>query len=159
MAWAQGIPDDAPFLRVAVPVSQDSALKLARFALGTVNGMLQPRRVQRDHIVVSTRYLRTLHSGAQTEVSLIVAIERKRKGPDTSGTMLELSAWAIDVQPDHGVLAMTGSGRGTRVSSAPMRQAVSSAQLQPYRLTRKDVADWRALEEVLYAILDHTAKK
>lgn len=157
-AHAQAIAADAPFLVVPVPVSPDSAVKLARFAMSHVKGDIQPVRVQRNHTLVMTQYRRALHSGAQTQISLIAAVPRKPTTTDPLSTSVEFSAWAVEVQPDFNRLTMTGTGRATRVSSEPTVRGVSSAQLQPYRLTRKDSADWALLEEVVYALLDLTAK-
>lgn len=158
LAHAQAIAPDAPFLVVSVPTSPDSAVKLARFAMGHVKGAIQPTRVQRNHTLVMTQYTRALHSGAQTQVSLIAAVARKPSATEPLSTTVEFSAWAVEVQPDMSRLTMSGVGRGTTVSSAPRVQGASSAQLQPYRLTRKDAADWAMLEEIMYALLDMTAK-
>ena len=155
---AQAVAADAPFLIVNVPASPDSAVKLARFAMGAVKGELQPSRFQRNQTLVMTQYTRRLHSGAQTRISLIAAIARKPTTTEPMTTSIELTAWAMDVQPDMNRLTMSGTGRSTTVGSTPTLRATSSAELQPYRLTRKNVEDWAALEEVMYALLDLTAK-
>lgn len=138
----------------------DSAVKLARLALAEVNGAIQPPRVQRDVVILSTRVTRERKNGGHTEVTYIAAVDRKPARLDPMTTMVELSAWAIDVEPTR--TGLTAPGRNPRdlpTLSTTSPTTVASAQQQPYRITRSDTEHWTKLEDVLNALIDVSTKK
>lgn len=150
--------EEAPFFRLPIAASADSAVKLVRFALGEVNGAIQPARIQRDVIVISTQYTRQRHNGGHTQITIFGAIDRKPARLDPLTTMVELSAWGMDEQPSSTRMAMVpGSRLPTLQTTSPT--TVASAQYQPYRITRGDTLYWSQLEDVLNALIDLSTKK
>jgi hypothetical protein len=135
-------------------------VKLARYALGEVNGAIQQSKVQRDVIILSTRYTRERKNGGHTEVTIIAAVDRKPARLEPMTTMVELSAWAIDVEPSRTGLASTGrSPRDLPTLSTTSPTTVSSSQQQPYRITRDDTEHWNKLEDVLNTLIDVSTRK
>ena len=151
--------EEAPFFRLPVAASADSALKLVRFALGEVNGAIQPARVQRDVIVISTQYTRQRHNGGHTQVTIFAAVDRKPARLEPLTTMVELSAWGMDEQPSVTSLAGPRGGRDLPTVTTTSPMSVTSSQQQPYRITRRDSLHWNQLEEVLNALIDVSTKK
>lgn len=135
-------------------------MKLARLALLEANGAIQPARLQRDIIVVSTQYTRERRNGGHTQITIIAAVERKPARLEPLTTMVELSAWAMDVQPGTTSLAGPRGGRDLpTLTTTPSPMSVTSAQQQPYRITRSDTEHWNVLEEVLNALVDISTKR
>lgn len=135
-------------------------MKLARYALGEVGGAIQQARVQRDVVVIATRYTRERKNGGHTEVTIFAAVDRKPARLEPIATMVELSAWAIDVLPTR--TGLSAPGRNPRdlptlTTTSPM--TVSSSQEQPYRITRGDTLHWNKLEDVLNSLIDISTKK
>ena len=142
--------------RVPVQASPDSAVKLARYALGAIRGAIQPQQIQREVLLVSTQYTRQQRNMRYVQITIIAAIDRKMTEGAVPATMVELSAWAIDLPPQETALAGPRGSLPTLTTTTPY--TVSSSQLQPYRITRKDAEDWASLEEVLNSLMDLTAK-
>lgn len=142
--------------RVPVQASPDSAARLARYALGAVKGAIQPHRIQREVLLVSTQYTRQQRNTRYVQITIIAAVDRKMTEGPVPATMVELSAWAIDLPPQETALAGSRGSLPTLTTSTPY--TMSSSQLQPYRITRKDVEDWAALEEVLNSLIDLTSR-
>jgi hypothetical protein len=162
---SQGKPttkvEEAPFFRVPVAASPDSAVKLARFALGEVKGAIQPAKVQREVIILSTQYTRERKNGGHTQITIIAAVDRKPSRLEPVATMVELSAWGIDVEPTSTRLVGTSnpSARDLPTLTTTSPRTMSSSQQQPYRITRSDSPHWTALEDVLNALIDISTKK
>lgn len=145
----QAEPEQPPYYRLAVRAGADSAVKLAQFALASIRGQPQTPRIQGPLVIVGSRYHRDRRNGGHTEITMIVAIDRTARD---SITQLELSAWALEVQPERTALAPTPRGLPTLTTTSPM--TVSSSQQQPYPVTREDKEHWRALMDVLEALIE-----
>ena len=148
-AAAPAAPQEPPYFRLAVRANTDSTVKLAQFALGSIRGTPETPRIQGPLIVVGTRYSRDRPNGGQIEVTVITAIDRTVRD---SITRIEVSAWAVDIAPDRTAMGSTDS-RGLR----PLSTSVSSAQRQPYRVTR-DHDHWPSVMEVVEAFVDRGAR-
>ncbi len=143
-AGSSGRPEPAVFL-FDVAAHPDSALKLAKFALGAVDGTVQLPQVRPEMTSVSTHYTRSRRGGGQTQVAIMVAIARRVADTLAPVTQLEVSAWALDMaqQPPSG--QRRGGFSGTALSNnAP-------ALRRPRAITPQDTVDFRALEHVVEA--------
>src|SRR5688500_10494262 len=79
-----------------VPATFDSTVNLARFALQAIDGSLQMPRVRPRTTSVSTHYTTPRRGGGHTQVAIIAAVNRSAS--DSSRTIVELSAWLLDVR-------------------------------------------------------------
>ena len=149
----------APYtFRVLVRANADSALKQVRFALGVTKGALQPPRVQGPAILLSARTSRERPNGGHREVSYLAAVSRAMTD---SVTLVELSAWGIDVQPERtALMAPAGppSARTLPTITTTSPTTMSAIQQQPFRVTTDDKPEWAILEEILAAMLDTGAE-
>jgi hypothetical protein len=145
-------PQQPPYFRLAVRAGTDSVVKLAQFAVGTIKGQPQTPRIQGPLVIVGSRYDRDRRNGGHIEVTMMVAIDRTVRD---SITRIELSAWAVEVQPER--TALGGTGRlPTMTTTSPT--TVASIQQQPYRVTRDDTEHWRSVMVVLEALIQEGAR-
>ena len=120
---------------------------------------MQQPRIQRELLIISTQYTRERKNGGHTQVTLIAAIDRKPARVDPVTTMVELSAWAIDIEPEVTQLVGPRTGRDLPTLTTTSPLTMGTAQRQPYRVTRKEnPLEWGQLEEVLNAFIDLTSK-
>ena len=154
---APAVPqEEPPTYRLAVAASTDSVVRLAKFALGSVRGAVQPPQVQRDFILVSTEYSQNRPNGGHTQVTIIAAVHRKMTATTPAYTRVDLSAWGLDVEPTATRLAARPGARDNRdlpTLRTTSPAAMASSQRQPYRLTKSDSA-WIAVEEILDAFIE-----
>lgn len=142
---------EPPYFRLAIRANTDSAVKLAQFALASLKALPEQPRIQGPLVIVGSRYSRDRRNGGIKEVTVIVAVDRTVRD---SMTRLEVSAWAIEMQPER--TAMGGGGRlPTLTTTSPT--TMSSSQREPYRVSRDD-EDWKSVMEVVEAFVDQGAR-
>lgn len=147
-------PQEPPYFRLSVRAGTDSVVKLAQFALASIKGTPETPRVQGPLIVVGTRYSRDRPNGGHIEVTVITAIDRTVRD---SITRIEVSAWAMDVEPTRTALAGPRTGRDLPTLTTTSPTTISSSQQQPYRVTR-DHDHWPSVMEVVEAFVDKGAR-
>lgn len=145
-------PEPAVF-RLDVAGQPDSALKLAKFALGAIDGTVQLPQVRSSMTSVATHYTRSRRGGGQTQVAVIVAVDRHVADSLAPITQVEVSAWALDLAHQ----ATAGQRRSGFPSTALSTNA--PAQRQPRAITPADTADFRALEYVVESLISQGAKR
>lgn len=132
-----------------VRASFDSTLRLARVAIGIVNGSHE-ERPQRDRVLISTRYERERDKGI-TQVAIFATVHRKSSAADSGATIVELQAWAVDLLDQVRTRTLSGRRIPSLQSNAPIGE---SAQHEPYLVTpSRTPLDWPRLEEVLHALV------
>ena len=132
-----------------VRASLDSTLKLARLAIGVVNGSHQ-EKPQRDKVLISTRYERERDKGI-TQITIIAAVHRKPSASDSGAIIVELQAWAVDLIDEVRTKTLSGRRIPTLQSNAPIGESVQNV---PYLVTPSRMPlDWPRLEEVLTALV------
>ncbi len=138
---------------VIVPVSPDSALKLARHALGEIPGSVQMPRVRRDLTTVSTHYSRTRRGGGQTQVAIMAGVARMAVDSAQPATRVELRGWMLD-------LPVPAPPRQRR-SDLPVTAITTDAPVirTPRAVTARDTIDAANLEFVLAGLLRHGARR
>ena len=147
-------PDEITHFRVPVRASLDSTLKLARLAIGVVNGS-HLEKPERDKVLISTRYERERDKGI-TQVTIFASVIRKPSAADSGATIVELQAWAVDLIDEVRTKTLSGRSIPRLQSNAPIGE---SAQHVPYLVTpSKMPLDWPRLEEVLAAFVALTRK-
>jgi hypothetical protein len=146
-------PDQATYYVFAVPALPDSALKLAKFALGTIDGTISLPQIKPKFTTISTHYTRPRHGGGQREVAIIAAVDRVPVDGPTPATFVELAAYALDMAQ-----AQTAGQRRAGVPNT----AVSSnapALRRPIPLSQRDTVDWRSFEAVIEALMSVGGKR
>ncbi len=130
---------------LALPAAPDSALKLARFALGAIDGLQQLPQIRPKMTIISTHYVRNRRGGGQTEVAVMVAVDRQPADTVRVTTVVELRAWALDMAQQQTA--------GQRRSGVPQTALSTNAPAlrRPRGITPADTADWRSLTSVLEA--------
>ena len=127
----------------------DSAIKIARYALGTINGAIKEIPT-RERVLVSTQYTRegaTFHRN----ITIVATVQRKPVGARADTTVVELSAWAVDQVEAKRTKTLSGRSIPRLESNAPIG---SVAQDRPYLITaNKAPDDWRTMQDVLGAIV------
>ena len=147
-------PQQPPYFRLAVRAGTDSVVKLAQFALTSIKGTPETPRVQGPLVIVGTRYSGDRPNGGHIEVTVITAIDRTVRD---SVTRIEVSAWAVDVEPDRTALAGPRGGRDLPTLTTTSPTTVSFAQRQPYRVT-PDHEHWRSVVDVVEAFAEQGAR-
>lgn len=143
-------PDEITHFRVPVHLSVDSTVKLARFALSTINGSINQERTDKQRILVTTQYTRegaTFH----TQVTIVAAVQKRQVGASSDTTVVELTAWALDHADAVRTKTLSGRPIPRLSSNAPIG---SSQQDRPYLVTQSRLPEeWRKMEEVLVALV------
>jgi hypothetical protein len=132
-----------------VAAAPDSAVKLAKYAMGAIDGTISLPRVRPKLTTVSTHYVRNRRGGGHTEVAVMAAISTE---PRDSVTLVELSAWALDMQQEQ-----TYAQRRSRTPATPLSQNAPALKT-PRAITVADTSDWRALSDVLDAFVQGGAR-
>jgi hypothetical protein len=128
---------------MALPVLPDSALKVVRFALGTIDGSIQLPQIRPKLTTISTHYTRNRRGGGHTQVAVMVAIDRRPLASESPATAIELSAWALDLaQPT------TASQRRSGMPQTPV-STNAPALRRPRAVTPNDTSEFRVLLTVL----------
>ena len=143
----RGLPA-AVFLSVSA--TPDSALKLAKFALGSIDGTVQMPKTRPQMFTVANHYLRNRDGGGQTQVAVIAAVDR-RVDPTKPVTRVELSVWVLDIPHQ-----LTPAQRRAGVPSTPMTTNAPAIR-HPRAMTPADTLYWRSLEYVAEAFVQHGA--
>lgn len=124
-------------------------MKLARFALSTINGSIKETPSSR-RVLVSTEYTRegaTFHR----QITIVAAVQRAPVGAQRDTTVVELSAWAVDQVEAKRTKTLSGRPIPRLESNAPIG---SVAQDRPYLITEsKAPDDWRTMQDVLSALV------
>ena len=142
-------PDEITYFRVPIALPADSAVKLARFALGTINGTIK-ETPSRQRVLVSTQHTRE-GAAFHRQITIVAAVQRKPVGPAADTTVVELSAWAVDQVEAVRTKTLSGRPIPRLQSNAPIG---SIAQDRPYLITAtKSPDDWRTMEDVLGALV------
>lgn len=133
-----------------VPATFDSTVSLAKFALRAIDGSPQMPRVRPRTTSVSTHYTMPRHGGGHTEVAIIAAVTRTAS--DSSHSIVELSAWLLDVAHQ-----LTPAQRRAGI---PMTAITTNAPVlnRPRSVTRADTAHFKSLEYVLESFVQHGAR-
>ncbi len=148
-------PSEITHFRVPVNAPLDSTLKLARLAIGVVNGSHQ-EKPERDKVLISTRYERERDKGI-TQVTIFASVHRKPSAADSGATIVELQAWAVDLLDEVRTKTLSGRSIPRLQTNAPIGE---SAQHVPYLVTpSKMPLDWPRLEEVLAALVTISPKR
>ena len=138
---------------LAVGASPDSALKLAKFALGTIEGTVQMPKTRPQMFTVANHYLRNRDGGGQTQVAVIAALDRRVRDVLQPVTLVELSVWVLDI-PQQLTPAQRRAGVPTTAvtTNAPRFK-------EPRAMTPSDTVYWRSLEYVADALVQHGARR
>jgi hypothetical protein len=140
-------------IMLAVAAIPDSVLKLAKTAMTTIDGTLQLPTVRPTLTTVSTHYVRNRRGGGQTQVAVMAAIDRRVADPLTPITVVQLSAWALDMPHQ-----LTPAQRRAGIPITPITTN-TPATPRPRAITMADTSDWRALEFVVEAFVKHGARR
>lgn len=143
-AGSNHLPEPAVYT-LALPAAPDSALKLAKFALGAIDGLQQLPQIRPKMTIVSTHYVRNRRGGGQTEVAVMVAVDRLPVDTVPVRTVVELRAWALDMAQQQ----TAGQRRSGFPSTALSTNA--PALRRPRGITPADTLDWQSLTFVLEA--------
>jgi hypothetical protein len=133
-----------------VPATFDSTVNLARFALQAIDGSLQMPRVRPRTTSVSTHYTTPRRGGGHTQVAIIAAVNRSTS--DSSRTIVEVSAWLLDVAHQ-----LTPAQRRAGI---PATAITTNAPVlnRPRLVTPADTAHYKSLEYVLESFVQHGAR-
>jgi hypothetical protein len=134
---------DAVFM-LGIAATPDSAVRLAKFALGIVDGVDELPHTRKEGIVVARRYAHARKGGGQTDVAVIVIVQHRT--PETADTTrIQLSAWALDTRADLPI----PQRRVSPAAATFQRPPVAMRPNQPRRVTAADSTDWGMLQLVL----------
>lgn len=145
-----------PEIILAVPASIDSTLKLAAFALRTIEGTLQAPRFTSDATVVSTHYVRERRGRGLIEVAVIAAIDRRAAQTSATRTLVRLSALALDM-PQRVTLGPNRVGIPGVPGTATNTSLIGSTR--PRVITPADTSDWLSVGLVAEEFLRHGARR
>lgn len=142
-------PSEITYFRVPIQLAADSAIKIARYALGTINGAIR-EIPNKERVLVSTQYTRE-GASFHRNITIVASVHRKPVGAQADTTVLELSAWAVDQVEAVRTKTLSGRPIPRLQSNAPIG---SVAQDRPYLITAtKAPDDWRTMQDVLGAIV------
>jgi hypothetical protein len=145
-------PAPAVFL-LEISVQPDSAVKLAKFALGAIDGTLQLPQIRSARTSLSTHYSRPRRGGGQTDVAVIAVINRSVHDTLAPVTAIEVGAWALDMAQQQSSSQRRSGFPATALSTnAP-------ALRRPRAITVADTIDFRTLEYVIEAFEAHGARR
>jgi hypothetical protein len=136
----------------AVNASPDSALKLARFSLGAISGIIQLPQVRPTYTSIATHYTRNRIGGGHSEIALIAAVSAVR-ADSTAGSMVELSAWILD-RPHQ----LTPAQRNAGIPSTAITTN-APANPRPRPATVRDKEEWASIEHVAEVLLRGGARR
>jgi hypothetical protein len=131
---------------LGVIAPRDSAVKLARFAMGIVDGVDELPQTRKEGVVVARRYTQSRRGGGHTDVAIIAIVQRPERVA-TETTFVQLSAWALETRADLPMLAPRR--RASPASAAADRPQVAMRPNQPRRITPSDTVNWAMLQLVL----------
>ena len=140
-------------ITLAVHATPDSAVKLARFALGSIDGTIQIPQVRPTFTRVSTHYTRNRHGGGTRQVAIILAVDRKMSDSVNVVTLVELSGWALDLAQQQ-----SASARRAGVPATPL-STNAPALRQPRLLTQRDTSDYGAVVAIAEMLERHGARR
>lgn len=147
-------PETPPtYFVFAVPALPDSALKLAKFALGTIDGSIGLPQIKPRITTVSTHYTRPRYGGGQREVAIIAAVDRVAESSVPPTTLVELAAFALDMAQ-----AQTAAQRAARVPNTAL-SSNAPALRRPVPVSQRDTVDWRSFEAVIEALVSVGGKR
>jgi hypothetical protein len=126
---------------LAVAVSPDSALKLARFCLGAVLGDIQLPKASATHTTIATHYSSSRRGGGVRQVA-IMALIRSSSNMGAPATLIELGGWALDQAQAPNPRQRAGLPSTALSTNAP-------ALKTPRAVTPRDTTDWYHVQVVL----------
>lgn len=135
---------------IDVPATFDSTVNLARFALQAIDGSLQMPRVRPRTTSVSLHYTTPRRGGGHTQVAIIAAVNRSAS--DSSHTIVELSAWLLEVAHQ-----LTPAQRRAGIPTTAITTNAPALN-RPRLVTPADTAHYKSLEFVLESFVQHGAR-
>jgi len=138
---------------LAIAATPDSVVKLAKFALGSIEGKVQLPRIRPQMTTVANHYLRDRDGGGQTQVAVIAAIGRQVADTAKPVTHVELSVWVLDMPHQ-----LTAAQRRAGVPSTPLTTNAPAIR-HPRAMTEADTTYWKSLEVVVEAFAKHGARR
>ena len=138
---------------LAVAAIPDSVLKLAKVAMAAIDGSLQLPTIRPTLTTVSTHYIRNRVGGGQTQVAVMAAIDRRMADPLSPVTIVQVSAWALDMPHQ-----LSAAQRRAGVPATPITTN-APAIVRPRAITAADTTDWKSLEFVVEAFMKHGARR
>lgn len=147
------VRDQPRAVMLALPALPDSALTLAKAALGSIEGVVQLPKVRPQLYTVANHVYRNREGGGQTQVSVIAAVDRRVRDATAPVTLIELSVWVLDMPHQ-----LTAAQRRAGVPATPLTTNAPAFR-QPRAMTPRDTLHWRTLEYVVDALVSHGAKR
>ena len=147
-------PEAPPtFYVFAIPALPDSALKLAEFALGAIDGTIGLPQIKPKFTTLSTHYTRPRHGGGQREVAIMAAVDRVAESTTPPSTLVELAAFTLDFAQ-----AQSPGQRAARVPNTAL-SSNAPALKRPVPLSQRDSVDWRSFQVVIDALVSAGGKR
>jgi hypothetical protein len=140
-------------ITLALDATPDSALKLAKLALGSIEGVVQLPKVRPQLVTVANHLLRNRDGGGQTQIAVIAALDRQVVDTARPVTMMELSVWVLDMPHQ-----LSPAQRRAGVPSTPLTTNTPAFK-QPRAMTPADTTYWRTLEDVVASMIQHGARR
>jgi hypothetical protein len=138
---------------LAIEASPDSALKLAKFALSLIEGVVQLPQVRPQMVTVANHATRNRDGGGQTQIAVIAAVDRKSQPGPSASTLVELSVWILDMPHQ-----LTPAQRRAGVPATPITTNAPAIK-HPRAMTPADTTYWKSLEIVAEALVHHGARR
>ena len=138
---------------VAVFALPDSTIKLAKFAMGTIDGVVQVQQIRNSGVAVSTHYTRSRRGGGQLEIAIVAALSRQVADSMRPVTIVELSGWVVETRE----ALVLPQRRGSSLTG--QRPPVAMAANRPRPITASDTTDWQNLGLVLEEFIKHGAQR
>ena len=145
--------DQPRAVMLALPALPDSALSLAKAALGSIEGVVQLPRVRPQMYTVANHVYRNREGGGQTQVSVIAAVDRRVRDATAPASLIEVSVWVLDMPHQ-----LTAAQRRAGVPATPLTTNAPAFR-QPRAMTPRDTLYWRSLEHVVDALVNYGAKR
>jgi hypothetical protein len=145
--------DDQPRAMIlSVNATPDSVVKLAKYALKAIEGVVQMPKVRPQVTTIANHQLFNRDGGGQTQVAVIAAIDRRVQSADHPTTFVELSVWVLDMPQQ-----ISASQRRAGVPVTPLTTNAPAIK-HPRAMTAADTTYWRSLEYVAEAFVKHGAR-
>jgi hypothetical protein len=151
-AAATVTPQAQEFFVFAVGGTPDSAVALAKFALGSIDGSIGLPRITGKTTNITAHYTRPRHGGGTREVAIIAAVDRASVDAKPT-TLVELAIYGLDLEQ-----SQSYAQRRARATATPLSQNAPALK-RPILLTPRDTLDWRLFEVVLDAMTGLGARR
>jgi len=138
---------------LAIAATPDSVVKLAKVALGSIEGKVQLPRVRPQMTTVANHYLRDRDGGGQTQVAVIAAIDREVADTARPVTHVEVSVWVLEMPHQ-----LTAAQRRAGVPATPLTTNAPAIR-HPRAMTAADTTYWKSLEYVVGTLVHFGAHR